>query len=416
MTRDQGVQRQVHVLPRRPLGAKAVAAMAPPCTSCGTIQLNGLGSRPSSSCRILPRVRAADCAWSGAGRSRSPPAQRPKAGRVSLAKQKEAPQVNGLSILESNAVGPATRLDYLKRIDSFKSFATVQRLLLAPIMMLETTLLEYFDKLYLDGHGATEGSKLLAAMSWGWPEFAAQRSQCVRLPRAIQGWSRLMPAATRLPLPWAVIHLWAVHMALGGRADMGLALVLAADAYMRPGEVLSLRVSSVLPPTSAGQGSLRCWTLTLFQFELGKPSKTHSFDDPVVLDSVDRPWLGPALARLAAGRDPADKLFRFEYNEWATHAKRAAEGCGIQVLNPVLYMMRHSGPSNDVAEMKRTLPQVKVRGRWACEHSVRRYEKHSQLNKMWNLLPRAVQQSALSAQTRVAQILGGEAVLPRPAP
>ena len=48
---------------------------------------------------------------------------------------------------------------------------------------------------------------------------------------------------------------------------------------------------------------------------------------------------------------------------------------GVALLKPVLYSMRHAGPSNDVADRLRQFRDVKKRGRWAADSSVRRYEK-----------------------------------------
>eukprot|EP00973_Karenia_brevis_P019093 2617324-Karenia_brevis.AAC.1 len=68
-------------------------------------------------------------------------------------------------------------------------------------------------------------------------------------------------------------------------------------------------------------------------------------------------------------RDPEEFLFKFTYAQWANVAKRAAEAAHIMKLKPVLYMARHSGPSNDVAMRHRSLLEIKARGRWAADSS-----------------------------------------------
>ncbi len=45
------------------------------------------------------------------------------------------------------------------------------------------------------------------------------------------------------------------------------------------------------------------------------------------------------------------------------------------MLKPCLYSMRHGGASADIASHRRTLEQVKVRGRWASDRSLLRYRK-----------------------------------------
>ena len=67
-----------------------------------------------------------------------------------------------------------------------------------------------------------------------------------------------------------------------------------------------------------------------------------------------------------------------------------------------------------MAEGRRSLAQVKVRGRWAADQSVRRYEKHSQLSKQWSQLSAPAQQYALTAMTQIWNVVGGAVVLPLP--
>ena len=46
-----------------------------------------------------------------------------------------------------------------------------------------------------------------------------------------------------------------------------------------------------------------------------------------------------------------------------------------------LYGLRHCGPSADRAENRRSLVEVKKRGRWAADSYVRRYEKAGRLRQ-----------------------------------
>eukprot|EP00974_Lingulodinium_polyedra_P032160 3097967-Lingulodinium_polyedra.AAC.1 len=60
---------------------------------------------------------------------------------------------------------------------------------------------------------------------------------------------------------------------------MALAVVVAADGYLRPGELLALLTHSVMPPCQGQRGAMGCWTLCLFEREQGRPSKVGQFDD-----------------------------------------------------------------------------------------------------------------------------------------
>lgn len=109
---------------------------------------------------------------------------------------------------------------------------------------------------------------------------------------------------------------------------------------------------------------------------------------------------------LAEGRDGHELLFRFTHDEWKVAAKVAAARAGLNPLRRVLYQLRHTGPSNDAAEGRRSLGQIKARGRWASDSSVRRYEKHSQLARQWQKLSPAAQVFAQRCLSHVGAILG----------
>ena len=68
--------------------------------------------------------------------------------------------------------------------------------------------------------------------------------------------------------------------------------------------------------------------------------------------------------------------------------------CVAKILGVSLcpYQFRHGGPSHDVARKKRTLGQVRVRGCWMVEASVRRYQKSGRLIKAINGLPTGVRE------------------------
>ena len=53
---------------------------------------------------------------------------------------------------------------------------------------------------------------------------------------------------------------------------------------------------------------------------------------------------------------------------------------GIGDLKPVLYMGRHSGASLDLQGRHRDHLELKKRGGWQCESSLRRYENAARLN------------------------------------
>ncbi len=73
----------------------------------------------------------------------------------------------------------------------------------------------------------------------------------------------------------------------------------------------------------------------------------------------------------------------------------------------VMYMLRHSGASTDFALKHRTLAEIKLRGRWRGDQSLRRYEKGGRLAEQLNRLPEKLQAHAVRCAKRVNSVLRG---------
>ena len=57
----------------------------------------------------------------------------------------------------------------------------------------------------------------------------------------------------------------------------------------------------------------------------------------------------------------------------------AVRDLGIDVLRPSLYSNRHGGASGDLLSRRRPVDEVKKRGRWRSDASLRRYGKETRL-------------------------------------
>ena len=102
-----------------------------------------------------------------------------------------------------------------------------------------------------------------------------------------------------MPLPWPGICGVAKKLAIKGDVVAALGVMLAANTYLRPGELLHLCSIDVIPPRPQIGEEFRHVSLLLSPAEVGKPTKTHQFNDSVLMDSVGREWLGKAVLLLA---------------------------------------------------------------------------------------------------------------------
>ena len=109
--------------------------------------------------------------------------------------------------------------------------------------------------------------------------------------------------------------------------------------------------------------------------------------------------MSPLWRRLA---DPESRkpLFGFDYPTFLGHFRHAA--ATLKMPEVVPYHMRHSGPSTDLADRRRTMPEAQKRGRWSQPSSMLRYERRSRLAAEWQKVPGRVRTWCESAASRLA--------------
>ena len=100
------------------------------------------------------------------------------------------------------------------------------------------------------------------------------------------------------------------------------------------------------------------------------------------------PLLKPALAFLkcrAASPDAA--LWSFPRGDLVEVLRAHGNALGLQEINVSLYSLRHGGASRDLLKKYRTLKEIKLRGRWASDSSLRRYSKETKLVDILSRVP-----------------------------
>ena len=308
-------------------------------------------------------------------------------------------------------MGVRTRLDYEKRLRLFDEHCVRAALPLVSIPDIEKALLEFFDWAYLSGQPLDAGTKLLAAVGARWPHLhkTSLGLLLARARRALQGWARLDPPRTRLPLPWPVLSGLSVLLVLSGIWDFAMLILLAADAYLRPGELAMLTPDNVVRPRPSLGPIFQHAALLLFPYAEGIASKTHQFDDSVVLDSVGREWLTAGLLRLVARRAPRQALLDGRAPALRLALSRMASLLGLESWQLSPFVLRHTGPSHDHLSHLRSLPEIKHRGHWASDTSLRRYEKSSQVTARLESLPEKTLAFLQRADAEIPDLIGKKA-------
>ena len=316
--------------------------------------------------------------------------------------------------LRQAAVTPAVRDGYRRLITGFLLYCWCLQLPLATQRQIDEALCKYADEQFCDGIGASVGERLLSAWCNEFPEHVP--GQFPLYLRALRGWRRMRPKFSRHPLPWPFAVTCAYHILTqteGGLAGC-VALLLLFDAYLRPYELFGLRRCDVVRPVPAQP----YYCLIVCPRDALKPSKTHTYDDSVVLDTPDRTLLLPVLEHFlmtcAGPPHSTEPLFNFTHSDLLRWFKVGMTWLSLDPWAFSLYSCRHGGPSEDFSRRVRDLNCIQRRGRWACDQSVRRYQQTGRLHVVYARAPPSVLSLCLQVTSHFDVLFRDQPTLLRP--
>ena len=107
------------------------------------------------------------------------------------------------------------------------------------------------------------------------------------------------------------------------------------------------------------------------------PSKAGYFDEGLRLDSPWLTWMASFLNILIERRPPTATLWPFSHEDLIRNLKTACSYLELDHMHVCLYSLRHGGASHDSLHNLRSLTEIKDRGRWADDRSLRRYRKET---------------------------------------
>ncbi|CAE7502120.1 unnamed protein product [Symbiodinium sp. KB8] len=282
-----------------------------------------------------------------------------------------------MSRLEKKSIGRDQRKQYQRYLSSFKDYC-MEFGLTWPPTELDWTLADYFDVMFLDGNSQATGQKILAAVEYA---FIEKKGSLVRARRALRGWQKLMPSQSRLPLPKMIAYGMGQIMLARGHREKCLKLLMDFDLYLRPSEGMDVLGQHVLAPVAGAGRQFQKYSVIIRDQDQGKPDKTGTFDNTLILDNpATEAWLGPLLHRMALKRGRDRPLFGFTKEEFRKEFEIASKALGLK--NLVTYQLRHGGASEDLNSKTRDYHSVQQRGRWRTDSSVRRYAKTGKLQKL----------------------------------
>ena len=105
------------------------------------------------------------------------------------------------------------------------------------------------------------------------------------------------------------------------------------------------------------------------------------------------------------GKDKEAKIFSFSMEEFRKQFGEVSKILGIPGLHP--YQLRHGGAAHDLASKARDHAQVKARGRWSTDQSVRRYTKTGKIQTLLGQLSQGSLEYCRWSQRNLKSVMSG---------
>jgi hypothetical protein len=134
--------------------------------------------------------------------------ERKKARRSLHALERRSLQAASRSFLEQGSVSRTVQQQYKAALDRFVKDQSIRDLyaLARTPKALDQKLKFHLDELYFEGELSGVANTLVAAIRWKFPQFGRQGGQSLpETARALMGFSKLSPAASRLRIPATVV-------------------------------------------------------------------------------------------------------------------------------------------------------------------------------------------------------------------
>ena len=271
-----------------------------------------------------------------------------------------------------------TLKDYTNRRNIFLKWCGMETL---KEHQLDQALVEYLEFLFSEGMKIDSGIRIHAAMRFFNPALGRPSSgSLARTVKALKGWSHAAPPMQRLPLPIEVLGAIIGLLIQKNLMEIGIRLLLQFICYLRPGECSNLTVKQLVPP--------QCGNAVPVLGSASSPSGRGGArqDQCLRCHSPDRhrAVVEPKLIE-AKGQD--DPLWTHSHEVVVNSFRTCVEELGLTQLGTCLYTLRHGGATHDIIAKRRSMLEVKQRGRWAADSSLKRYVKLARLQSEMNKIP-----------------------------
>ena len=332
-----------------------------------------------------------------------------KKQRRKTARREMARESPGMTVLQQASVSAPCRARYGRHWKHMQHLVVDRDGFLKPPVVADQALTAYLEEQYMEGEDLATARYMIAAVLFFKPELKSKgMSKLPRVKQSLDGWQKLCPPRSRLPIPYEVVALLALWALQSGAKQIAMYLLLSFALYLRPNESLRLRKRDLVKPSTGRGGGYPHWTVVLHPLELGHSSKTQEFDECLALDLPYQAMYGQATFRLMrlAQRKADDKIFSIAVEDVHNFLKEASVKLQLQSLGELHpYRLRHGGASHDCNSKLRDVAGVQLRGRWKTLASVRRYQKGGRLSQLFKGLPKEIRKAAREAVAKLPDTL-----------
>ena len=287
--------------------------------------------------------------------------------------------------LRRATVKAATRKVYRDAMHDVEIFLQVKKRKAKTHDEWDQALNDYVEMLYLRGESPHK-ARLAIYGSAFWMDLASRSALIFPLAKkALLGFLKLDPEHARDPPPEEVVYLLsAALLQKGTRMALvaAVAIFVQFDTYLRPRSLLSLERRHVTLPRKGSP--YRNVVLTLAP-PGDAPLKNYLVDMSIIVGAFDRSFVAEFVAALARKTTrPDELLFPLTLPQYEKELGEACERTGLKAagLKVTPHGIRHTGPSVDMYFKRCSLDDVRNRGLWMSNESVRRYGKPAALLRM----------------------------------
>ena len=255
-------------------------------------------------------------------------------------------------------VMPATLARYQSAVERFLGFLSQHDLPYpCTYARCDELVCLFFNELWEAGDPRGWASDVLSGLVHFIPGLRSHLNGAWRLHKA---WGRAELPARAPPLSCLYVHALAAWASREGLFDTMILLLLGFHAYLRSGELFSLRQQCLQLQASTGRG--------VVSLPLTKSGQRLGVQESVTLDDA---WLVRLCAMYAKRLQPGDFLSQVTPKGQRERLQRGCRALGLD-HGYRWYSLRRGGATHDF-RASGDLDAVTVRGRWGSQRTARLY-------------------------------------------